>query len=193
LGCSSILGPRCHVHFCGIVETDLPADPDHRITQQAREAELTGVAGFFGYQYTINRSSRVNRFTVAEQINSLENIINKIRPTTIFIPFQHGYNQDHRTIYDACKVALRPHDRNHFVKRVFVYEAIHDLLWSSVPFEPMYFVPLDIERKIEGYLRHKSQVRAMRSADMINAHARVRGMAANCAFAEAFMVARWVE
>ena len=193
LGCSAILNRDCHVHFCGINEDGLREDPGRRIPMQDRETELARAASFFGYSYSVNRGGLVNRYKIEEQIESVEDVINNVQPQDIFIPFRFGYNQDHVVVYDACRVALRPHDRNHFVKRVFVYEAVHDLLWSSVPFAPVYFIPLDVERKIQGYLCHKSQVRGMRSPEMIRAHARVRGMAANCDCAEAFMIEWWVE
>lgn len=193
LGCASLIDDRCHVHFCGINELGLPADPGRRIPMVEREIEVASAAKFFGYSFSVDRHDLVNRFELTHQINNIESIINEIKPLSIFVPFRFGYNQDHRVIYDACRVALRPHDRNHFVKRVFVYEAIHDFIWSTVPFNPNYFIPLDIERKIAGYLCHASQVREMRAPEMIREHARARGMAANCEYAEAFVIERWVE
>ena len=62
-------------------------------------------------------------------IKDIENIVNRIRPREIYIPAP-SYNQDHKAVYDACLIALRPHDVNFFVKRVLVYEQPQDL-WES--------------------------------------------------------------
>jgi LmbE family N-acetylglucosaminyl deacetylase len=110
----------------------------------------------------------------------------------VLLPFAGGYNQDHQTIFRAGQVALRPHDKNFFVKKVVVYEGVHDLIWSAEPYTPNYFVEIDVERKIAGYQLHRSQVRGMRSPEMIRSHARVRGMMAGCQHAEGYMIQRWI-
>ena len=192
LGCGGVLDETCHVHFCGLDESLLADDPRHRIPAYAREEELASVAAHFGYSYSIDRCAKVNHYQVPELITALESVINERRPHTIYLPFAGGYNQDHQAVFRAAQVALRPHDRNHFVKRVLIYEAIHDHLWSTEPFQAAYFVPIDIDRKLAGYELHASQVRSMRSGEMIRTHARMRGMMAGCEYAEAFMVQRWV-
>jgi len=90
-------------------------------------------------------------------------------------------------------VALRPHDRNFFVKKVMVYEAAHDVIWNPKKMNLNYFVPIDIERKIKAYELHKSQVRGMRSPQLLREIAAVRGAASNCRYAEAFQILRWCE
>lgn len=192
LGCGGVLGDNCHVLFCGIDESLVAADPGHRVTLAEREAELSGVASFFGFTYEVIRDTRVNHYQVPELIGTIEMAINDHRPDTILLPFAGGYNQDHLTTFLAAQVALRPHDKNFFVKRVFIYEGIHDFIWSTQPFVPQLFIPIDIDRKVAGYQLHASQVRGMRSAEMIRTHARMRGVMAHCEFAEAFMVQRWV-
>lgn len=191
LGCGGILDSDTFVYFCGIDESSLAPDPAHRIPKLERAQELADVAAFYGFAYEINEKTRVNHYTIQELIGPIEAAINRIKPETILIPHP-GYNQDHQTAFRACQVALRPHDKNFFVKRVLVYEAIHDFIWSHEKFTPTYFVPIDIERKIQGYARHKSQVRGMRSMDMLRTFARARGMMCNSEYAEAFEVQRWV-
>jgi LmbE family N-acetylglucosaminyl deacetylase len=191
LGCGGILNADSYVYYCGIDESRVAPDPDHRIPAAEREREVAAVAEFFGFRYEINPDNKVNHFQVADLIESITDVIGRLRPSAIFIPHP-GYNQDHQTVFSACQVALRPHDRNYFVKRVLVYEAICDFLWSPSPFEPNYFVPIDIVRKTGGYALHKSQVRAMRSMEMITTHARNRGMMCQAEYAEAFRIQRWV-
>lgn len=192
LGCASMLDEDSHVLFCGIDESLVISDPDHRIPADERERELERVAAYFGYTYEIDQGSCVNHYEINRVIKVIEGAINAFCPDVILLPYAGGYNQDHQTVFNAAQVALRPHDKNFFVKKVLIYEGIHDLIWSSSPYVANYFVPLDIERKIAGYLLHKSQVRGMRSPEMLRSHARVRGLMANCEYAEAFQIQRWV-
>lgn len=192
LGCGGILDKNTYVYFCGIDESKVAPDPLHRIPLVDREQELNDVADFFEFSYEVNKTSSVNYYVIQTMIAEIERIINKIKPAVIFIPHS-GYNQDHKVIFDACQVALRPHDKNFFVSKVLVYEAIHDFIWSWDTFVPNYFIDIDIEKKNKGYAFHKSQIRGMRSFEMLKAHARIRGAMCNAEYAEAYYIQRWVE
>lgn len=191
LGCGGILDKDSFVYYCGIDESRLPSDPKHRISIEERLKEAKAVANFLGFDYEINYKSKVNFYIEQDFIAEIERLINKIRPEKIFIPYS-GYNQDHRTIFNASQVALRRHDKNFFVKKVLVYEAIHDFLQMYKKLLVNYFIPIDIKRKLKSYSLHQSQVRGMRSMEMIEYLAKLRGAASNCEFAEAFDILRWV-
>jgi LmbE family N-acetylglucosaminyl deacetylase len=192
LGCGGILNKSFHVYFCGIDESLIAPDKDHRIPMEGKEEELREVSEFLGFSYEVNYKSKENYFKIQEFITWIEEVINKVKPEIIFIPHP-GYNQDHQVIFNACQVALRHHDKNHFVKKVLVYEAIHDFLWSYEKFSPSLFVPIDIDRKIRSYELYRSQVRSFRSSEMLKNLAKARGMMANVPYAEAFQVLRWVD
>ncbi len=192
LGCGGLLDKDSFVYYCGIDESKLAPDPEHRISITERAKELTATANFLGFTYEINMASKVNFFIEQEMKDELEKIINRTQPDMIFLPHA-GYNQDHRTIFHAAQVALRPHDKNFFVKKVLVYEAVHDMWWSDRVFYPTYFVSINIDRKLNAYRLQKSQVRGMRSPEMIENLAKMRGVMSHCSHAEAFEVLRWVE
>jgi len=158
----------------------------------ARQAEIKAVSNFLGFKYECNNNTLVNHYKETEFIDIFTDLFNKLKPERVFIPFP-SYNQDHRTIYNAARIALRPHDKNFFVKRVLVYEQPHSYIWEHKPFKANYFIPINIESKIKAYSLHKSQVRGMRSEELLRAMAKVRGAQANCENAEAFLIERWVE
>jgi len=192
LGCGGILDKTCFVYYCGLDESKVAPDPTHRISLEDREKEIGDVSDFLGFQYAINRDTKVNFYQEQELISAFEKQINDLKPERIFIPLP-SYNQDHKTVYRAAQVALRPHDKNHFVKQVLIYEQPHSIIWDQGDFKPTYFVPINIERKIEAYELQPSQVRPFRSPDLLRAIAKVRGSQSNCDYAEAFKVERWVE
>lgn len=191
LGCGGIIDSSFFVYYCGIDESRLREDKD-RTSIDVRMSELKKTADFLGFKFECNEASKVNHYTEQEFINIFEDLINRVKPERVFLPHP-GYNQDHRTIFSAAFIALRPHDRNFFVKKVLVYEAAHDVIWTPKGIMLNYFVPIDIERKIKAYELQKSQVRGMRSPQALRDIAAVRGAACNCRHAEAFEIIRWCE
>jgi N-acetylglucosamine malate deacetylase 1 len=192
LGCSSILGHSTFVYFCGIEERYAEVDGVHRITTDERLKEIKDVASFFGYDYSANFTTSVNEYQLMPIKDALEGIINEIKPLSVFVSTP-GFNQDHKTVYDAAMIALRPHDNNWYVRRVFEYESIHEFGWPHRALDVNYYVPIDITKKNAGMLKHASQNRIYRSATLLKAMAATRGAAANLEYAEAFKILRWVE
>jgi LmbE family N-acetylglucosaminyl deacetylase len=191
LGLGGLLDSSFFVYYCGIDESRFGNDKD-AVSIGVRYEELQQVAAYLGFKYSCNEESKVNHYVEQDFITVFEELINEIKPERVFIPHA-GYNQDHRTVFNAAFVALRPHDRNHFVDRVLVYEAVHDVIWTPTNMDLNYFVPIDIERKIQAYRLNGSQVRGMRSPEHLRHIAAVRGAAGNCQYAEAFQILRWCE
>lgn len=194
LGCASVLGSDTFVLYCGRDEESIQdAWVRSRPTEEERLAELDKVEHHFGFDYYI-LSHPVNNYELRPLVSSFEACINKHKPRQVFIPHP-SYNQDHKTVYEAALIALRPHDINWFVPQVLVYEQPHVYLWghSGHDFKPNYFIPLDVEDKIEAYNLYKTQVRDFRGPDQIRAIARMRGAQANVPSAEGFQILRWVD
>lgn len=184
LGCASVLDAETFVYYVGI-------DEFHEVSREDRLREVEATARYFGFRYGWCADNVVNQYRLIDLIPTFERLINEHRPEELFLPFGEGYNQDHRTVFQAGLVASRPHDRNWFVPRVFVYEET-DMLWSPSAFQPQFFVPLDLGAKLAGVQLQPSQCRGHRALDLLAAVARVRGQQAGVAHAEAFQVLRFV-
>lgn len=185
VGCSGILDKDTYVYFCGV-------DWFHEITQEERLKEAENVSQWFGYKYEVNTLSVVNEYEGRSFINIFQKLINEQGPDKVYIPYP-SYNQDHRAIYDAAMIALRPHDRNFFVKKVLVYEGIGAFQWYQSDYEVNHFVEIELDHKVEGYLLHESQVRMHRSPEHIRALALLRGSQIGVEYAEGYIIKRWVE
>lgn len=190
LSCSSVLDKNTCVYYCGIDESEVAPDPAHRLSIPEKRAEIEAVANFFGFYFFIVED-KVNQFQLRTHISAIESQINLHKPEEIYIPHPGGYNQDHQTIYSACMVALRPHDKNHQVQKVFVYEGIHDFLWCSDQLVCNTFISVDINRKIVGYELYKSQVRPMRSSESLRQLVSLRGKQIGVKYTEGFKLLRW--
>ena len=185
VGCSGVLDKDTYVFFCGV-------DEFHEITSKDRLKELENVAKHFDFTYAVDTTTVVNRYVREKMIDGFQHIINKFQPDRIYIPYP-SYNQDHQNVYDAAMIALRPHDRNFFVKKVLVYEGIGAFQWYKTYYEVNHFVEIDMERKIKGYLLHKSQVRGHRSCVHVRALAILRGSQIGVGHAEGYIIKRWVD
>lgn len=186
LGCGGILDERFHVHYCGVEEFRI-------VDRTTRLTEATKCAEYLGFSYSINLENQVNDYRLGPLIGQLEAVINEQRPQTLFLPYP-SYNQDHRAVLDAALTALRPHDVNHQLRNILLYEEIQvsgwpyreDLLRAQT-YHPNCFIPIDIERKITAYTKHASQVRSMRSPELLRELARWRGFQGGHEYAESFL------
>lgn len=186
LGCASALDTSCHVYYVGI-------DEHHRVDRATRLKEVAAVSAYFGFTFTVG-DFPVNRYYErhVDLVQALETVIDSLSPKRVLIPLP-SYNQDHKTVYDASLTALRHHDELCFVPQVLIYEAPDNFQWPVHVFQPTFFAQVDIEKKLNGYRLHASQVRAHRSMDLLRVMAATRGAQAKLPAAEAFAVLRWVE
>lgn len=188
IGCGGIMRKGDHVYYIGVDDFHVVSASD-RIREAERVAEYIGLTLHGPDGYAVN-SYRVGFPGI---VRSLEHLINANRFDEVLLPWP-SYNQDHQTVYDAAMVALRPHDTNHFVQNVLLYEE-PDCFWPGIrqPFVPNVFREIDIEQKITLYQMMSSQVRGHRSPDHIRALAAVRGAAIMRPYAEAFHAIRIVD
>ena len=188
LGCGGIIDKDTLVIYCGV-------DDYHVVSREERLKEADSVKEYLGNDYKLYHGHKVNNYKSVDLIDEFSKTINNHKPEEIYIPYP-SYNQDHRAVYEAIMISLRPHDINFFVKKVLVYEQPHVFLWNDTykdNFKPNYFVPIDIDRKIKAYELMKSQVRGFRSSEDIRALSQLRGTQSGCDYAESFQIIRWVD
>ncbi len=183
LGCYSVLNENTHICYMGVENRSYVS-----ASERVEEIDKASQQKKFSWKLFENP---VNYYGVSQLIPMIEEQINYIKPESVYFP-HFSYNQDHQAVYNAAIVALRPHDKNWFVRHVFIYEQPHTLLWPVKSFEPNYFKKIDVEDKIRTYLLYKSQVRGQRSPEIIRTMASLRGKQANMDFAEAFNCIRFV-
>lgn len=126
-------------------------------------------------------------------------LVADVRPHLVLLPFRSDRHEDHRQVFDACQVALRPVAARAFVEKVACFETVSETHWSAVGaepgFEPQWYVDVTahLDAKLEAMRMYASQVRAMpdaRSLEAIRALAVFRGSTVGMHAAEAFVVLR---
>lgn len=191
IGCGGILDEDTTVYYVGV-------DDFHGVSAEARKNEAANVSREAGSSYIWPNKEKgwagpVNDYNFNTVKDEIEKLLIRFHPEEVLLPWP-SYNQDHRTVYDAAMVALRPHDTIPFVPRVLLYEE-PDCFWPGIrtPFSPTLYRKIDIERKLALYALMPSQVRGMRSPLHLRALACARGAACNVDYAEAYHILRWCE
>lgn len=128
----------------------------------------------------------------------LENYVLKVKPDIVYCPFQEDNNQDHRAVFQAARVALRP-AVTAFIKQINMYE-VPSSTEQSPPllknaFLPNYYIDIRkyINKKIAAFRCYEIEKRNYphpRSEMALKILAQKRGIEIGFEFAEAFMKIR---
>ena len=156
--------------------------------------EVLALTGCNAREYVLASVNHYADGPITRFISLLEETIDSLTPSTLFVPFP-SYNQDHRRIYEAAMTATRPHDHNFLVRNVLLYEQPETVQTyrMETKFSPNVFLGIDIERKLDLMKIYQTQIRGHRSLDSLHALAKMRGMQCGLPFAESFMLGRRIE
>ena len=137
----------------------------------------------------------LNNYPVYKITNIINKYILDINPEIVLIPSKNDIHDDHKIIFKAAKISMRPNKISN-LKKILSYEVLSETEWNEEgkSFNPNYFVRLkksDINNKVKAFLKYRSQVKKFphpRSKEAIINLSRVRGSQAFIEYAEAFRV-----
>jgi LmbE family N-acetylglucosaminyl deacetylase len=175
----------------------------HRFDEEKNRFEMA-CAGrareVLGYRETAFLGLPDERLDVSLQeiLIPLEEQLGKYDPEVVYIPHRGDLNQDHRAVFQAAVIALRPH-ANPKVRRVLCYE-VPSSTDQAPPFPECAFLPNCyvnitgfLEKKLGALRCYQTERRPFphpRSDEGLTTMARKRGMESGFPAAEAFMVLR---
>lgn len=120
-------------------------------------------------------------------IRKLEDVIDEVEPSSIFVHAPHDTHQDHRNLSQATISATR------YIKNVLFYEGP-----TTSDFSPSVFVDIGdaLENKLDLLRAHESQVMRINVADLTIvdgaiSNAMFRGIQGRVKYAEGFMPLRY--
>jgi N-acetylglucosamine malate deacetylase 1 len=153
-----------------------------------------------GYNDAIFLGLPDERLDVAVQdiIIPMESHLDRVRPDFVYIPFRGDNNQDHRAVFDAARVILRP-VVTPYIENIYMYEAPSSTEQSPpLPenvFYPNYYVDISrfMERKLKALRCYETEKRNYphpRSEDAVKILAQKRGIECGFSCAEVFMIIR---
>ncbi len=168
-----------------------------QVRDEAREANA--VIGTKSLRFMDLPVTRLNEIPLHELNAFFDQLIKEEMPSLIFLPFPGDRHEDHKIIYNACMVALRPlADRRH-IEKILCYETVSETHWSAAYIETN-FIPqmwVDITPylpcKIKAMKKYSTQVPPepdARSIEALTALATWRGSTMGMHAAESFVVVR---
>lgn len=199
LGCGGVMAKHIaygdDVYVCVVTSSRVEK---YRVMHQnyARKVgEYLGVKDVFFFDYPTVELSSVNDRDFTGSFNEL---VQKIRPEIVYIPFYGDMHTDHKKVADAAMVALRPYSAP-FVREIYAYETLSETGWNY-PTADKTFIP-NVFENISAYVDVKVHAMEMyetkiekpphpRSAEGIRTLAKYRGGTVGVEYAEAFMCLR---
>lgn len=130
--------------------------------------------------------------------DSIARVIAEVKPEVVYIPHKGDVNKDHRLVFEAAMVALRPL-RGSTVSRILCYETLSETEWGATDTEG-FFIPNvyiniagTLELKLEAMSVYRTELKDYphpRSLEALRILAGKRGSEAGFVAAEAFMLVR---
>jgi LmbE family N-acetylglucosaminyl deacetylase len=169
-----------------------------------REEEIANVSKMYKFDTVSNLeldTMRVDEYSMSTIIGKISTIINKIKPTTIYLPFIYDVHSDHRRIFEAAYSCTKSF-RYPFIKKIYMVETLSETEFApslqKSAFVPNVFVDISpfLEKKIEIMRIFKSELAAHpfpRSERNLEALATLRGATAGHEYAEAFMLLKEIK
>lgn len=157
-----------------------------------------GVDEYIGLPFGANKLESFSRLEFNE---SFENVMKRIQPDEVYLPFWGDMQKDHQMTVDGAMVSLRMKN-SYAPKRIYAYETLSET-GINVPSVHYTFIPNvfeDIsdflEAKLEAMRFYESQLHPfpdLRSIETVEALALLRGSTVNVKAAEAFMLIREIK
>ena len=145
--------------------------------------------------------TELNEKNLNKVILFIKKIVNKIKPETIFVPFEGDIHTDHKIVFDACKPFIKSF-RYKFIKNFYVYEILSETNFSEglskISFKPNLFVDITkfIKEKIKIAYIYKDEFYKHpfpRSSRSIKSLAILRGSFSNQKYSESFMIIKKIQ
>jgi LmbE family N-acetylglucosaminyl deacetylase/ActR/RegA family two-component response regulator len=182
IGCAGVLlrhsGVGHDVHLLTLTGGEAGGEPELRAEESARAAEVMAAE-----LHMLDLDDTAIAETAAT-VQAISEVIQRVRPTTIYIHSPRDVHQDHRAAHNATLVAARR------VPRVYAYQTPS----TTVEFRPSRFISIDdvLERKLEaiGAFESQTAIRGYLAPDLLNATARYWGRFATSLYAEPLEVIR---
>ncbi|HOI42635.1 MAG TPA: PIG-L family deacetylase [Elusimicrobiales bacterium] len=168
-----------------------------------RKKEIARVSGLYGFHAVHElgiETTKVDSLPMADLVSGISAVIGKVAPAVLYLPFMADPHSDHRAVFQTAYSCVKKF-RYPCVRRVLMMETPSETEFAPAvqhaSFTPNYFVD------ISGYLKKKLEIMRIfktelgvhpfpRSERHIEALAVVRGAAADCEYAEAFMLLKEV-
>ena len=164
-----------------------------------REQQINRVAALYEFESVTKLevdAGYVDALPTAELVKKIGSVINRVRPSIVYLPYLFDAHSDHRFVFQGAFAATKCF-RHPFIRRILMMETQSETDFSvatnAQTFSPNYFVNISnhISKKIriaEVYQEEFGDHPFPRSMKNIEALATIRGAMAGFEYAEAFQL-----
>ena len=166
LGCGGTIAKAASqgddVFLCVVTKAYTPDWSEEFIKNRPKEVKKSNeVLGLKKTYFLDYPTAKLDTIPHKELNDSLTKVVNDVKPDIVYIPHKGDLNKDHRLVFGAALVALRP--GQHSVKKILSYEVLSETEWGQ---ELESFVPNTYEnisdffdKKIEAMKAYPSELK----------------------------------
>lgn len=207
LGCGGTLlkhkanSDEIHWMICTEIKEENGFTPK-RVDSRNQEIDRVATLYDFDGMHRLGLSTmKVDEYTVSELVSSVSSVINKVKPTILYLPFKSDVHSDHRVMFEAVYSCTKSF-RYPFIRKIYMMETLSETDFALSTKEDS-FVP-NVFVDISGFLQKKLEIMRVfeneigehpfpRSLRNIEALATLRGATAGCEYAESFMLLKEIQ
>ena len=177
-----------------------PLFPEEQVAQVRTEAQAANAAlGVKRVRFMDLPVTKLHAIPEHELNAAFNALITDEQPEWVFRPFPGDRHEDHRQVFDAALIALRPVPDRSYVKRILCYETVSETHWAVSHLEPAFQPQLwfdigdQLDAKLAAMRIYASQIRPApdaRSLEALQALATWRGSIVGMSAAETFVLVR---
>ncbi len=207
LGCGGTIAKHNlsgdEVYLCIVTKAYPPEWSEDEIKRRKEEVlRVNEILGISKTHFLDLPTAKLDTIPQKELSDSIARVVDEVKPDVIYIPHRGDLNKDHRLIFEAAIVTVRPKPGSS-IQKVLSYETLSETEWTA-PFVENAFIPnlyVDISETLEVKLKAMSEYKLElkefphpRSLEAITALAKRRGPTIGVKAAEAFMLIReiWI-
>ncbi|MCC2615127.1 PIG-L family deacetylase [Aestuariibacter halophilus] len=205
IGCGGTLlrlaqaGARLH----WLIVTDMASSEQYpREAVARRQQEIEQVAGYYGFEQVEQLSyapAQLDQYPEGDLVADIARIVSDIKPDTVFFPHGGDVHGDHRRVHQAVVSATKQF-RHPYIRQLLAYETLSETDFGvsrEGAFWPNLFIDVSdfMTQKQRVLATYASEIQPFpfpRSEQAVDAQGRLRGVQANVAYAEAFMLLKGV-
>jgi LmbE family N-acetylglucosaminyl deacetylase len=203
LGCGGTIAKHAktgdEVYLCIVTKAYPPRWPEEEVKKRKEEvfsaSNILGIRKTYFLDFPTVKLDTVPQEELNESINQ---VVGEIQPEIIYLPHRGDVNTDHRLVFDAALVAIRPKPGS-TIRKVLCYQTLSETEWGAPlvlnAFVPNVYVDISetLETKLAAMSTYKLEIKEFphpRSLEAISALARVGGSTIGVPAAESFIMIR---
>jgi len=190
------------VYLCVVTKAYPPDWPEDEIKERRDEVvRANKILGTKKTYFLDLPTVKLDTIPQKELNETIAEVVNESQPEIVYVPHGGDVNNDHRLVFEAAMVAIRPKPAL-AIKKILCYETLSETEWAAPlaenAFMPNVYVDISgvLATKLKAMSEYKSELKEFphpRSLEAISALAKVRGATTGVEAAEAFMLMREIQ